>query len=86
MEGREHTGQVKTSDRQKREDQFRKRKLAALFCSPTMELGIDISDLCVVHMRNIPPNPANYAQQSGRTGRSGQEALVINLCFSGKRA
>lgn len=83
MEGREHTGQVKTRDRQKREDQFRKGELAALFCSPTMELGIDISDLSVVHMRNIPPNPANYAQRSGRAGRSGQEALVITYASAG---
>jgi ATP-dependent helicase YprA (DUF1998 family) len=77
MEGREHTGQVSNKDRQTREDEFRKGKLAAMFCSPTMELGIDISDLSVVHLRNVPPSPANYAQRSGRAGRSGQEALVI---------
>ena len=83
MEGREHTGQVKTRDRQDREEKFRKGQLDALFCSPTMELGIDISDLSVVHMRNIPPNPANYAQRSGRAGRSGQEALVITYASMG---
>lgn len=77
MEGREHTGQVSNKDRQEREDKFRQGELAALFCSPTMELGIDISDLSVVHLRNVPPSPANYAQRSGRAGRSGQEALVI---------
>jgi superfamily II DNA/RNA helicase len=52
--------------RQEREDSFRAGKLAALFCSPTIELGIDISDLNVVHLRNVPPSPANYAQRSGR--------------------
>ena len=83
MEGREHTGQVKSYDRQDREDKFRKGELDVLFCSPTMELGIDISDLNVVHMRNIPPNPANYAQRSGRAGRSGQEALVITYASVG---
>ncbi|MEH2373866.1 helicase-related protein, partial [Nostoc sp.] len=77
MEGREHTGQVSNKDRQEREDKFRQGQLAALFCFPTMELGIDISDLSVVHLRNVPPSPANYAQRSGRAGRSGQEALVI---------
>ncbi|WP_088889844.1 DEAD/DEAH box helicase [Leptolyngbya ohadii] len=83
MEGREHTGQVKTIKRQERETLFRKGELAALFCSPTMELGIDISDLNVVHLRNVPPSPANYAQRSGRAGRSGQGALVITYASAG---
>ncbi|MBD2247481.1 DEAD/DEAH box helicase [Nostoc sp. FACHB-888] len=83
MEGREHTGQVSNKDRQEREDKFRQGQLAALFCSPTMELGIDISDLSVVHLRNVPPSPANYAQRSGRAGRSGQEALVITYASIG---
>ncbi len=50
LEGREHTGQVKNEQRQQREDSFRQGELAALFCSPTMELGIDIADLNVVHI------------------------------------
>jgi ATP-dependent helicase YprA (DUF1998 family) len=40
--------------------------LPALFCSPTMELGVDISTLNAVYLRNVPPTPANYAQRSGR--------------------
>ncbi len=54
--------------------------LPALFCTPTMELGIDISALSVVHMRNVPPTPANYAQRAGRAGRSGQAALITTYC------
>jgi superfamily II DNA/RNA helicase len=80
IEGREHTGQINSEKRKQREEEFREGKIGTLFCSPTMELGIDISDLSIVHMRNVPPSPANYAQRSGRAGRSGQAALVLVYC------
>jgi very-short-patch-repair endonuclease len=83
LEAREHTAQVPPAERQQREDEFREGKLPILFCSPTMELGVDIAELNVVNMRNIPPTPANYAQRSGRAGRSGQPALVFNYCAAG---
>lgn len=57
-------------------------RLPVMFCSPTMELGVDISSLNTVYLRNVPPTPANYAQRSGRAGRSGQQALVITYCAS----
>ena len=59
---------------------IRSESISALFCSPTMELGVDIGGLSVVHMRNAPPNAANYVQRSGRAGRSGQGALVFTYC------
>jgi Lhr-like helicase len=54
--------------------------LPLMFCSPTMELGVDISQLNLVFLRNAPPTPANYAQRAGRAGRSGQAALVVTYC------
>ena len=83
VEAREHTAQVSPNERIKREDRFRSAELPVLYCSPTMELGVDISLLNVVNMRNVPPTPANYAQRSGRAGRSGQPALVFTYCSSG---
>ena len=57
-----------------------RRFLPILFCSPTMELGVDISQLNVVYLRNVPPTPANYVQRAGRAGRGGQPALVVTYC------
>ncbi len=81
--GGEHTGQVDPDLRNQREEAFRNGSLPALFCSPTMELGVDIRDLHAVHLRNIPPNPANYAQRAGRAGRNGRAALIMAFAQHG---
>lgn len=78
----EHTAQVPSDVREEREQEFRDGKLPVLYCSPTMELGVDIASLNVVNLRNVPPTPANYAQRSGRAGRSGQPALVFTYCLN----
>ena len=83
LRAHEHTAQVPYQDREDREEAFRAGRLPVLYCSPTMELGIDIAELNAVNMRNVPPTPANYAQRSGRAGRSGQPALVFTYCATG---
>ncbi len=83
MVAAEHTAQVAPETREEREQKFRQGELSTLFCSPTMELGVDIRDLNAVHMRNIPPTPANYAQRSGRAGRGGQPALIVAFAAQG---
>ena len=83
LRAKEHTAQVSPAERQEREREFSEAALPVLYCSPTMELGVDINALSAVGLRNVPPTPANYAQRAGRAGRSGQPALVVTYCATG---
>lgn len=80
----EHSGQISGDDRKVLEHKFRDLKeLNVLICTPTMELGIDIGSLSAIYMRNVPPNPSNYAQRAGRAGRKSQPAIIITFCGVG---
>ena len=80
--GDRERGELTKDEKRLREVGETNRFLPVLFCSPTMELGVDISALNAVHMRNVPPTPANYAQRGGRAGRNGQAALVVAYASS----
>ena len=80
----EHSGQIEGDVRKDIETRFREGgELNTIVSTPTMELGIDIGNLSNVMMRNVPPNPSNYAQRSGRAGRQNQSSLVTTFCGSG---
>ncbi len=48
-----------------------------LACTPTLEVGVSLDGLHAVILRNLPPAPANYAQQVGRAGRRSRVALAV---------
>ncbi|MCX7824272.1 MAG: DEAD/DEAH box helicase [Verrucomicrobiae bacterium] len=79
----EHTSRISADERRSYERRFDKEPqdpLNVLVCTPTMELGVDIAGLSAVHLRNVPPSPANYAQRQGRAGRHGQSSIVTTFC------
>ncbi len=78
----EHSGQVDKEARERIEGEFRKDDGAVncIVSTPTLELGVDIGQLEMALMRNVPPTPANYAQRAGRAGRRHRIAVVVDYC------
>lgn len=78
VQAAEHSGQVPGQVREELEDEFKdeKGKVNCLVSTPTLELGVDIGDLDMILMRNVPPKPSNYWQRAGRAGRRHRMAVV----------
>lgn len=76
----EHTAQLTTQKGQEYQLRFSRGELHVLSCSTTFELGVDLGDIDAVFMRNVPPEPFNYAQRAGRTGRRHRLGLVVTFC------
>ena len=75
----EHTAQVARSIIKEKTDLFKKGEINIMACSTTMEMGVDLGDLELVVMNNVPPQPANYKQRAGRAGRGDQ---TRSACFT----
>ena len=41
---------------------------------------MDLGDLDVVFLRNVPPEPFNYTQRVGRAGRRDRPGLAVTYC------
>lgn len=81
MRVEEHTAQLTTSKAQEYQRAFQKGDIHLLSSSTTFELGVDLGDLDIVFLRNIPPETFNYAQRVGRAGRRrGFPGMSITYC------
>ena len=79
----EHSGQQDRTilDYYTQEFKATPHKLNLLQCSTTMEMGVDIGNIDLVLMTNVPPSSANYMQRAGRAGRRGQSrACAFSMC------
>jgi hypothetical protein len=79
----EHTAQVDKNVARQLQTDFKNYKINVLACSTTMEMGVNLGNLEVVMMTSVPPQPSNYKQRAGRSGRNNKiRSAAITLCSS----
>jgi hypothetical protein len=79
----EHTAQVDKNVARQLQADFKNGKINILACSTTMEMGVNLGNLEVVMMTSVPPQPSNYKQRAGRSGRNNKiRSAAITLCGS----
>ena len=78
----EHSAQVPAQTRAQVETEFKRPngRTNCLVATPTLEMGVDIGDLDMVLMRNVPPKASNYWQRVGRAGRRHRMAVLFTYC------
>ena len=80
LRAEEHTAQIDSEEARKRQDEFKVGGIHLLSSSTTFEIGVDLGDLEVVFLRNVPPEPFNYTQRAGRAGRREEPGLALTYC------
>lgn len=81
LRAEEHTAQIDKEKAREFQRDFKEGKVHVLSSSTTFELGVDLGDLDIVFLRNVPPEAFNYAQRVGRAGRrSGFPGFAITFC------
>lgn len=76
----EHTAQVDANEARERQEKFKDGGINLLSSSTTFEVGVDLGDLEVAFLRNVPPEPFNYTQRVGRVGRRNTPGLALTYC------
>ena len=76
----EHTAQLADDEARRRQADFKNGDIHLLSSSTTFEVGVDLGALEVTFLRNVPPEPFNYAQRVGRAGRAARSGLALTYC------
>ncbi|MDR2388054.1 MAG: DEAD/DEAH box helicase, partial [Deltaproteobacteria bacterium] len=85
----EHTNNLAQEEREKLEKAFKGRPGGGrpwdpnlLSCTPSLELGFDLGDLCSIILCGVPPNQSRYAQRAGRAGGRDGNSLIITAAMA----
>ena len=73
----EHMAQIESDEARERQDRFKNGETHLLSSSTTFEVGVDLGDLMVVFLHNVPPESFNYTQRVGRAGRRETPGLAV---------
>ena len=80
LNAQEHTAQIDSELARERQEHFKSGQINLLSSSTTFEVGVDLGDLEVAFLRNVPPEPFNYTQRVGRAGRRENPGLAVTYC------
>ena len=80
LHSEEHTAQIESNEARDRQERFKDGETHLLSSSTTFEVGVDLGELEVVFLRNVPPEPFNYTQRTGRAGRRETPGLALTYC------
>jgi hypothetical protein len=81
LRAEEHTAQIDKEKAREFQAAFEHGDIHLLSSSTTFELGVDLGDLDTIFLRNVPPEPFNYAQRVGRAGRRpGHPGFAVTYC------
>jgi hypothetical protein len=78
----EHTAQLSSRAGTAYQRAFTNGSINLLSCSTTFEMGVDLGDLSIVFLANLPPSPSNYRQRAGRAGRRPGSPAYVMTYFS----
>jgi len=77
----EHTAQLDKEKAREFQREFKNNRINVLSSSTTFELGVDLGNLDIIFLRNVPPEAFNYTQRIGRAGRRrGYPGFAITYC------
>ncbi len=76
---RVHHGSLSKFEREIVEDELKSDKVISVFCSSTLEMGIDVGDVSIIGQIESPWSVNSLVQRLGRSGRKDGESSIMKV-------